>query len=80
MRTVRSTQSQQVSIENCPHCGSGHEFELSAVIDEVVGVMHMMKIETVVRQCSVMCPEKGLPIIVGVPVTLYSGQTLVDVR
>ena len=80
MRKVRSTQKQQALVRECPHCGASHQFDLTAVIDAIVDVMHMMSVREEVRSCSVICPVKNLPIIVDVPVTLYSGQTLINVQ
>jgi hypothetical protein len=55
-------------------------YDFQAVIDEVVGVMHMMTMKVETKSCAVACPEKGSSFVVDVPVTLVSGQTLVALK
>lgn len=55
-------------------------YDFQAVIDEVVGVMHMMTMKVETRSCAVACPAKGSSFVVDVPVTLVSGQTLVTLK
>jgi hypothetical protein len=43
-------------------------------------VMHMMTSRTETLTCAVSCPTKGTQFLVDVPVTLWSGQTLVSIR
>jgi hypothetical protein len=80
MRTIRSRQTETVTVTDCPHCGASHQFDLQAVIDETIGVMHMMTIRTEVKTCAVTCPDKGQTLMVDVPVLLTSGQTLVSIK
>jgi RNase P subunit RPR2 len=80
MQTVRSRQTETVAVTDCPHCGSAHRFDLQAVIDEVIGVMHMVTTRTEIKTCAVTCPDKGQTLMVDVPVLLTSGQTLVSVK
>jgi hypothetical protein len=80
MQTVRSSHPANVAVAKCPACGGQHAFDFQAVIDEVVGVMHLMTSRTETRSCAVSCPTKGTQFMVDVPVTLWSGQTLVNIR
>ena len=80
MQTVRSSRPARVAVAKCPACRGQHSFDFQAVIDEVVGVMHMMTSRVETRSCAVTCPTKNTTIMVDVPVTLWSGQTLVDVK
>jgi len=80
MHNIRSSRSASVVLTSCPACGQQHSFDFQAIIDEVVGVMHFMAIRTETRTCAVNCPNSGKLIMVDVPVTLYSGQTLVSVK
>lgn len=80
METVRTRRPQPVEVKKCPACGGGHSFNLTAVIDELVGGMFMMTMHTETVTCSVTCPVKGVTIVIDVPVTLTSGESLVGVR
>jgi hypothetical protein len=80
MHTVRKSLQTNVGMAKCPVCGGQHTFNFQAVIDEVVGVMHMTTSRVDTRSCSVTCPTKGTQFMVDVPVTLWSGQTLVNIR
>ncbi|MGZ5452425.1 MAG: hypothetical protein ACXW5U_31710 [Thermoanaerobaculia bacterium] len=50
------------------------------VIDEIVDVMFMMTVRTETTACAVVCPTKGQEFMVDVPVTLYSGQSVVSIQ
>lgn len=80
METVRTNRPQSFEISKCPACGGSHSFNLTAVIDESVGGMFLMTMRTEIMTCSLTCPVKGTTIVVDVPVTLVSGQSLVKVR
>ena len=80
MQTIRKRQCETVTVTGCPHCGKEHQFDLQAVIDETIGVMHMFTTWTETRSCAVSCPETGATFVVDVPVVLTSGQTLVSVK
>ena len=80
MQTIRSRKSESVTVTDCPHCGASHQFDLQAVIDETIGVMHMFRMRTEVMTCAVTCPEKGQTLMVDVPVLMTSGQSLVSIQ
>ena len=80
MRTVRNAHSQTIADVQCPHCGQKHSFNFRVVIDAVVDVSFMMRFWVETTSCAVVCPTKGEEFMVDVPVTLYSGQSLVSVR
>lgn len=80
MQTIRKSKRETITVSNCPHCGSEHQFDLQAIIDETIGVMHMMTVRKEIKPCAVSCPENGNIFMVDVPVILTSGQTLVSVR
>jgi Na+-translocating ferredoxin:NAD+ oxidoreductase RnfC subunit len=62
MRTVRTTRAEHFSVAHCPICNGEHVYDFQAVIDEVVGVMHMMMMKVETKSCAVTCPEK-IPLI-----------------
>lgn len=80
MQTIRKRQRESITVTDCPHCGAAHQFDLQAIIDETIGVMHMFTSRTEVKSCAVSCPDKGASFVVDVPVVLTSGQTLVSVK
>lgn len=80
MQTIRKRQSESITVTDCPHCGGEHQFDLQAIIDETIGVMHLMTMRTEIKSCSVLCPDKSASFVVDVPVVLSSGQTLVSVK
>jgi ferredoxin len=80
MEKVRTRRPQPVEVEKCPACGGCHSFNLTAVVDELVGGMFMMTIRTETMACSVTCPVKGVTIVIDVPVTLMSSESLIGVR
>jgi hypothetical protein len=80
MDVERGSQSESVSVDPCPACGQAHVFNFTAIIDEVVGVMHMMLSRTETKTCGVSCPVTSKRFAVDVPVMLFSGQALVYVR
>lgn len=79
MRKQRVTQEASVSLAECPICNEVHYFNFSALIEEEIGVMHMMTSRVENRSCAVTCPTKGGNFMVDVPVTLWSGQKLIKV-
>ena len=80
MQTIRRRQSETVTVTDCPHRGGTHAFNLQAVIEETLGVMHMMTTRIEIKSCAVTCPDKGKTLMVDVPVVLSSGQSLVSVK
>jgi len=80
METIRVKRQQPFKIKKCPACKKKHSFNLTAIIDEVVGGMFMMTTRVEIMTCSLTCPDKGTTIVVEVPVTLMSGQSLVEVQ
>ena len=80
MESVRTNRSQPFEVCKCPACGGSHSFDLTVVMDESVGGMFLMTMRTETMTCSLVCPVKGATIVVDVPVTLMSGQSLVEVR
>ena len=80
METVRKNRAQTFKVSKCPACNGKHSFNLTAVIDELIGGIFMMTIRTETVACSLTCPVKGTTIVVDVPVTLMPGQSLVQVR
>lgn len=80
MKTVRSNRPQPFEVSKCPACDGKHSFNLTVVIDSLVGGMFMMTMRNETMSCSLTCPVKGTTIIVEVPVTLVSGESLVQVR
>lgn len=75
----RVTQTTSISLTQCPICAEVHSFDFNVLIEEMVGVMHMMTSRVERRTCAVNCPTKGGSFIVDVPVTLWSGQELLRV-
>jgi hypothetical protein len=55
-------------------------YNFQAIIDEVVGVIHMMRMFSDTKSITVVCPENGGAFVVDVPVALYSGQSLVSLK
>lgn len=80
MEKVQRNRQQTIEITNCPACGGKHSFNLTVVIDEQVGGLFLMTMRTETRTCGLICPVKGTTIVVEVPVTLVSGQSLIQVR
>lgn len=80
MQTIRVSRPEPFEIKKCPACGKKHSFNLTAIIEEVVGGIFMMTQRVETMTCSLTCPRKGITIVVDVPVTLVSGQSLVEVR
>lgn len=80
METIRTSRQQLFKVDKCPACGGSHSYNLTTVIDESIGGMFMMTLRTETVACSLTCPAKGVPIVIDVPVTLVSGQSLVQVR
>lgn len=78
-RTQRVTQTTSISLTQCPICNEVHSFDFKVLIEEMVGVMHMMTSRVDTRACTVNCPTKGGSFMVDVPVTLWSGQELLGV-
>ncbi len=79
METVTRTQSETLSV-TCPICGRQHKYNFKAIIEEVIGIMHLMVARTESKSCSVVCPDKGSSFVVDVPITLWSGQSLRDLK
>lgn len=80
MQVERSTQSESVTVDPCPVCGQAHLFSFTAIIDEVVGVMHLMVPRMETKTCGVTCPVTSKRFAVDVPVMLFSGQKLIAVK
>lgn len=80
METVRNKYRRSIEIKKCPVCGQAHVFEITTIIDEMVGGMFLMTMHTENVTCSLTCPTKNSPFAVDVPVTLSSGQSLVRVQ
>lgn len=80
MEKVRTNRPQPFKVTNCPACGGDHSFNLTIIIDELVGGMFMMTMRTETITCSLTCPVKGTTIVIDVPVTLISGQSVVQVK
>lgn len=78
LRTERVRRTVSVSSTMCPICGGTHEFDFRALIEQVVGVMHMMTSHVESRTCWAQCPTNGGQFVVDVEVTLWSGQTLLQ--
>lgn len=79
MRKERVHQTVSVSSALCPVCGATHDLDFVALIEQVVGVMHMMTSRVESLTCLAQCPTKGEQFVVDVEVTLWSGQTLLRV-
>jgi len=79
MRTVRKRYTKAVAVTSCPSCGNEHSFDFQLVMDEVTDVAFMMTSWVETSSCTVTCPKTGKDFVVDVPVTLWSGQTLVSV-
>ncbi len=80
LRTERYVQTTSISVATCPICQEVHDYDFKVMIDQAVGVMHMMTSRVERRTCAVTCPSKGGAFVVEVPVTLWSGQELVGIR
>lgn len=79
LRVERVRQAISVSNVACPACGATHTVDLEALIEQVVGVMHMMTSWTETHTCLAQCPTTGDDFAIDVDVTLWSGQTLLQV-
>jgi|GEM_PF-2614628 len=80
METIRCKRMKEVEVKKCPACRKKHKFNLSILIDEAVGGFFMMMTRVETIACSFTCPVKGTTIVVEVPVTLTSGQSLAEVQ
>ena len=80
MKTIRTRRDQPFEVTNCPACGAKHSFNLAVVIDSEVGGMFMMTMRVETMACSLTCPNKNATIMVDVPLTLISGESLISVR
>lgn len=80
MRTVRKILSKTVPVAKCPLCGKEHSFDFQLIIEEVVDVVFMMTSRSESKSCAVICPNKQAEFVVDVPVTLWSGQSLLEVK
>lgn len=80
MTIVRKTYTKTITVTSCPSCGKDHTFDFQLVMDEVTDVVFMMASWVEKRSCTVSCPTTGKSFVVDVPVTLWSGQTLVSVK
>lgn len=79
VQSQRFTQTTSISLTQCPICNQVHNYDFNVLIQEIVGVMHMMTSRVESRTCAVTCPAKGGSFMVDVPVTLWSGQKLLKV-
>jgi hypothetical protein len=80
METVRNSYRKKIEIKKCPECGQAHMFDITTVIDELVGGMFLMTMHTENVTCSLICPTKNSPFAADIPITLSSGQSLVRVK
>ncbi|MBN2346742.1 MAG: hypothetical protein JXO51_10175 [Candidatus Aminicenantes bacterium] len=80
METIRRKKMQEVEVKKCPACKKKHKFNVAILTDEAVGGFFLMvtRIETI--SCSFTCPDTGTTIVVEVPVTLTSGQSIAGVQ
>lgn len=79
MKKVRTSRNHPVTVDPCPACGAVHAFDLTAIVEEMVDVMHLVLPQYVTRTCSLTCPAKNVPIVIDTTVVLMGG-TLLSLR
>lgn len=80
MSKVQAHRRVTLDVKECPICGDSHAFDFSALVETQMDVMHFMVSRKETRACSVSCPTKGKHFVIDVPITLWSGETLLDMN
>jgi len=80
MSKERRVREETITVAKCERCGKQHTFPIEIIFDSLVNVMGLFGYKQQSQDVVLVCPKTGKNIVVSVPVTLTTLQTLVKIQ